>query len=151
MMKNLLTVYFEKFKCLLSLEMKKKENGLDDSICQLANDAVWAAGNTIMANDVLNWINDKMEELQSNGVSEVNLIQGEMLYDFILKNQAEGKYKEISSNYTDFLHNSVVIVAMDCNGEIARDQLIRSKGGPSDQLQEVFNEQPILKINLSEQ
>lgn len=119
------------------------------AIAGLIYAAIWAVSFVIdLVTDILGWINDKLEELLKVGTSEVNTIQGGALSDFIKQNQAVGRYTEISLNDLNAMRNSVVNVAMDKDGNITDDQMIRSKGGLSSQSQAQFNGQPILKIKI---
>lgn len=104
--------------------------------------------NIELAEDILGWINDNLEELTSNGTIEVSVIKGEALNEFIKDNLQEGKYQGISNVVLNSLLNSVVIVALDENGDITDVQMIRSKDGLSGQSQNQFNGQPILKIKI---
>lgn len=111
--------------------------------------AIWAVGFVIdIITDILGWINNKLEELLGEGTTEVNTLDGRALSEFIKQNQAAGRYTEISLNELNAMHNSVVNVAMDENGNITDDQMIRSNGGLSDKTKAQFNGQPILKIKI---
>ncbi|MCH5176041.1 MAG: hypothetical protein J1F40_09150 [Prevotellaceae bacterium] len=111
--------------------------------------AIWAIAFVIdLVTDVLGWINDRIEELLDEGATEVNTIKGSALSDFIKQNQAQGRYTEISLNDLNAMRNSVVNVAMNNNGEIIDDQMIRSNGGLSSQANEQFRGEPILKIRI---
>ena len=119
------------------------------AIAGLIYAAIWAVSFVIdLVTDILGWINDKLEELLHNGTTEVNTIQGGALSEFIKQNQAAGRYTEISLNELNAMRNSVVNVAMDAQGNITDDQMIRSNGGLSSQSQAQFNGQPILKIKI---
>lgn len=121
----------------------------NDLLLQLISSSKWSWGTNIeLVEDILGWINDNLEELKDNGTIEVNAIKGEALNEFIKDNQQEGKYQEISNAVLNSLLNSVVIVALDENGDITEDQMIRSKEGLSPQLLIQFNGQPILKIKI---
>jgi hypothetical protein len=119
------------------------------AISALILTAIWAFGFFIdLATDILRWINDKMKDLLDEDTTKVNVIQGGALSDFIRQNQAAGRYTEISLKDLNAMHNSVVNVAMDEDGNITDDQMIRSSGGLSSQLQAKFNGTPILKIKI---
>lgn len=119
------------------------------AIAGLIYAAIWAVSFVIdLVTDILGWINDKLEELLDEGTTEVNTIQGGALSEFIKQNQAAGRYTEISLNDLNAMRNSVVNVAMDAQGNIIDDQMIRSNGGLSSQSQVQFNGQPILKIKI---
>lgn len=119
------------------------------AIAGLIYAAIWAVSFVIdLVTDILGWINDKLEELLGEGTTEVNTIQGGAISEFIKQNQAAGRYTEISLNDLNAMRNSVVNVAMDQNGNITDDQMIRSNGGLSSQSQAQFNGQPILKIKI---
>lgn len=119
------------------------------AIAGLIYAAIWAVSFVIdLVTDILGWINDKLEALLADGTTEVNSIQGGALAQFILDNQRYGRYTEISLNDLNAMRNSVVNVAMDAQGNITDDQMIRSNGGLSSQSQAQFNGQPILKIKI---
>lgn len=119
------------------------------AIAGLIYAAIWAVSFVIdLVTDILGWINDKLEALLDDGTTEVNTIQGGALSEFIKQNQAAGRYTEISLNDLNAMRNSVVNVAMDAQGNITDDQMIRSNGGLSSQSQAQFNGQPILKIKI---
>lgn len=119
------------------------------AIAGLIYAAIWAVSFVIdLVTDILGWINDKLEELLDKKTTEVNTIQGGALSEFIKQNQAAGRYTEISLNDLNAMRNSVVNVAMDAQGNITDDQMIRSNGGLSSQSQAQFNGQPILKIKI---
>lgn len=122
----------------------------NDLLLQLISSSRWSMGPNIeLVEDILGWINDNLEELTSNGTIEVNAINGEALNEFIKDNQREGRYQEISNLVLNSLLNSIVIVALDGNGDITENQMIRSKEGLSPQSLNQFNGQPILKIKMS--
>lgn len=111
--------------------------------------AIWAVAFVIdLVTDVLGWINDKLEELLNDGATEVNTIKGSALSVFIQQNQKQGRYTEISLSDLNAMRNSVVNVAMDKNGAIIDDQMIRSKGGLSSQSNAQFQGEPMLKIKI---
>lgn len=119
------------------------------AIAGLIYAAIWAAGFVIdLVTDIFGWINDKLEAFLHDGTTEVNTIRGGALSGFIKQNQAAGKYTEISLKDLNAMRNSVVNVAMDAQGNITDDQMIRSNGGLSSQSQAKFNGQPILKIKI---
>lgn len=119
------------------------------AIAGLIYTAIWAINSVIeLADDILGWINNKLEELLSDGTTEVNTIQGSALSEFIRQNQTMGRYTEISLNELNAMRTSVVNVAMDANGNITDDQMIRSNEGLSAKSQAQFNGQPILKIKI---
>lgn len=131
---------------------KKDTDEMDDEtsaqcIQKLVLSAIWAVGNTIeLVTDILGWINDNLEDLINDSTTEVNTIQGVAISEFIKQNQAAGRYTEISQSDMNVMRNSVVNVAMNAQGNITDEQMIRSNKGLSDQLQAQFQDQPILKI-----
>lgn len=119
------------------------------AIVSLIAAAIWAVSFVVdLITDVLGWINDKLEELLDDGATEVNTIKGSALSDFIQQNQRQGRYSEISLSDLNAMRNSVVNVAMDNNGAIIDDQMIRSNGGLSSQLNAQFRGEPVLKIKI---
>lgn len=111
--------------------------------------AIWAVAFVIdLLTDILGWINDKLEELLDDGATEVNSIRGDALSDFIQQNKAMGHYTEISLHDLNIMRNSVVNVAMDDNGAIINDQMIKSRDGLSPQTKSQFNGQPIFTVKI---
>ena len=59
--------------------------------------AILAVGAVIeLAADILSWIDDGLKELLDAGSTEVNVIKGSAIADFIRINQANGNYTEIT-------------------------------------------------------
>ncbi len=112
--------------------------------------AIWAVGFLIdMVSDILEWINEKLESLLSDDAEEVDVVRGDALADFIKDGKRNGKYTEITLDQLNAMNKSVINVAMDENGEIVDDQMIRSNGGLSQQAAAQFRGQPTLKIKIS--
>lgn len=128
-------------------------NVLDLIICAigaLIEMAIWAVGFFIdILTDVLSWINGCLESLLGNGATEVDAVRGDALSDFIKQNQATGRYTEISLAQLNAMNNSVINVAVNKNGNVVDDQMIRSNGGLSQQAKVQFNGQPTLKIKIA--
>jgi len=115
--------------------------------------AVWSISEEIdIKTDVLSWINGRLESLLAGGATEVNVVQGNAFVDYIIQEQARGKYLEIKLSDSDIIEakNCVIIVVMDKNGDIIDNQMIRSKKGVSAQLHDMFKGQPVLKIKIPE-
>lgn len=112
--------------------------------------AIWAVGAVIeLATDILGWINNELEELLNGGATEVNVIRGNALADYVSRQKQSGNYTEISISDLNAMRNSVVNVAMDPEGNIIDDQMIRSQSGLSAQTKAQFKGQPILKVNIA--
>lgn len=119
------------------------------SITSLLFRAIWAVGTKIdLEPDILGWINDNLEDLLHNGATEVNIIRGKSLTDFIIDNQRRHKYLEISNNDLKALRDGVVLVVMDSHSHIINEQLIRSKEGLSSEMTNLFHGEAIMKIKL---
>lgn len=111
--------------------------------------AIWAVGFLIdMATDILSWINGKLEELLDDGATEVDTVQGQALAEFIKQNQQTGKYTEVTLEQLNAMNNSVINIALDGQGQVVDDQMIRSNGGMSSKTASQFNGQPVLKIKI---
>ncbi len=122
----------------------------NELLLQLCSSATWSIGNSIdLVEDILGWINDNIDDLTIKKTSEINIIQGDALSEFITDKQQKGKCKEISPFVLNTLVNSVVVVAVDEYGNITYDMMIRSNRGLSEQSLEKFSGQPILKIKIS--
>lgn len=100
--------------------------------------------------DVVEWTKGNMEELQENGITEINIILGDSLAMFIIKNQRQHLYLQVSDTEIETLRNGIVLVAMDKNNKIVKDQLIRSSKGISETLINLFKCKEILKIKLQD-
>ena len=111
--------------------------------------AIWAVGFVIdMVTDILSWINGKLEELLEDGATEVDTVQGQALAEFIKQNQQTGKYTEVSLEQLNAMNNSVINIALNGQGEVVDDQMIRSNGGMSSSTAAQFKGQPVLKIKI---
>lgn len=111
--------------------------------------AIWAVGFVIdLVTDILGWINDQLEKLLNQGASEVNTIRGDTLKNYVEEQRRLGHITEISISELNAMRNSVINVAMDKDGNIIDDQMIRSNGGLSTESIGQFKGQPILKIKL---
>lgn len=119
------------------------------AIAGLIYTAIWAVGFLIdFITDVLGWINGKLEELLGEGSTEVGVVKGSALYDFIQSEKSKGNYPEISLKEANAMRTSVINVAMDVNGNIVDDQMIRSNGGLSSQVQSQFRGRDYMTIKL---
>ena len=111
--------------------------------------AIWAVGFVIdIVADVLGWINGALEALLGKGATEVNVLKGNAIADFVREKQKEGRYTEISLSQLNALNNSAINVAMDKEGNVVEDQMIRSRDGLSADAEKQFDGQPILKIKI---
>lgn len=120
------------------------------TIAAILSAAIWAVGLVIeIVTDIINWINDVFDELLSEGATEVNVISGEAFSEFIERNKAVGRYSEVSFSQLQEMRKGVVNVAMDDNGNIINDQMIRSNGGLSESTRAQFNGQPMIRIDLA--
>ena len=118
-------------------------------IDELTKNAIWAVGSLIdMAIDILSWINEKLEGLLTLGATEVQVIRGDALVDFIKQNQATGQYTAILLSQLNAMNNSVINVAMGDN-RIIDDQMIRSDRGLSSEAKAQFKGQPQMKIKIA--
>ncbi len=111
--------------------------------------AIWAVGFFIdMLSDILEWINNRIESMLTKGVSDVTVVKGSALADFIKTEKQSGKYPEISLDQLNAMNKSVINIVTDKNGKIIDDQMIRSNGGLSQSADAQFNGQPILSIKI---
>ena len=124
---------------------------ISERLSELVKSAIWAIGPEIeMGADILGWINGKLEDLLKDGVSEVDVVQGSALAEFIRQNQKSGKYMEVTSAELNAINSSVINIAFDNNQNIIDGQMIRSCGGISSQTDAQFKGQPILKIKITD-
>ncbi|MBE6320640.1 MAG: hypothetical protein E7075_06700 [Bacteroidales bacterium] len=118
-------------------------------IDELTKNAIWAVGSLIdMAIDILSWINEKLGGLLTLGATEVQVIRGDALVDFIKQNQATGQYTAILLSQLNAMNNSVINVAMGDN-RIIDNQMIRSDRGLSSEAKAQFKGQPQMKIKIA--
>lgn len=111
--------------------------------------AIWAVGFVIdFVTDILGWINDRLDELLDDGATSVNVIDGNLLGNYILNEEAKGNVQVTSLSDLQALRNGVVNVATDDYGNIIDDQMIRSSGGLSSQTRSQFAGNSVLKIKL---
>ena len=119
------------------------------AVAALIYAAIWAVGAVIeIAADILKWINDGLESLMDSGATEVNAVQGQALAEFIKQNQATGKYTEVTLEQLNAMNNSVIILAVQNDGIVIDEQMIRSTGGLSENAKNQFQGQPVLKIKI---
>lgn len=119
------------------------------AIAGLIYAAIWAVSFVIdLVTDILGWINGKLEELLDEGSTKVGVVKGNALYDFIQSEKMKGNYPEISLQEANAMRTSVINVAMDSNGNIVDDQMIRSNGGLSSQTQSQFKGRDYMTIKL---
>lgn len=112
--------------------------------------AIWAVGFVIdLVTDILGWINDRLDELLDDGATSVNVIDGNLLGNYIEQEEAKGNVRVTSLSDLQALRNGVVNVATDDYGNIINDQMIRSSGGLSSQTKSQFAGKTLLKVKLS--
>lgn len=140
---------FSLLKRFIEFVRQLKKEPEQRSITSLLFNSTWAVDARIeLITDVIGWINGNMEEFLENGALEVNVIRGESLAEFIVNNQRRHKYLEILSRDLKAIRDGVVLVAMDSQGLIIKDQLILSKEGLSTKTIEQFRGEAIIKIKL---
>lgn len=111
--------------------------------------AIFAVGAVIeLAVDILGWIKGGLDELLDEGSTEVNVVMGSAMADFIRINQAQGNYTEISLSDLETLNNSVINVANN-QTEVQRTQMIKSDNGLSAETKQQFRNKDVLKIKIS--
>lgn len=110
--------------------------------------AIFAVGAVIeLAVDVLNWIKDGLDELIEDGSTEVNVVMGAAMADFIRINQANGNYTQISLADLATLDKSVINVANN-QTEVQKMQMIKSQKGLSENTIKQFKNKDIVKIPI---
>ncbi len=119
----------------------------DDVLQTLLRNALWAQDATIDIQDVVKWIDCKMESLLDNGCDEVCVVIGDELVKHLNDECNKEKYKAISSEFKDAIRSGIIIVAMTDIG-IIDSQMIRSDEGLSQSTIHQFKGQPILKIKI---
>lgn len=111
--------------------------------------AILAVGAVIeLAADILSWIEDGLEELLDAGSTEVNVIKGSAIADFIRINQANGNYTEITYSQLKEMNTSVINVANN-DSEAQKIQMIKSERGLSNNANEKFAGKDVLKIKIA--
>ena len=112
--------------------------------------AIFAIGAVIeLAVDILQWVQGGLEELLDDGCTEVNVIQGSAIADFIRVNQAQGNYTEISFGQLQAMDTGVVNVANN-SSSVQKMQMIRSEKGLSEQSKAQFGNKDVLKIKIAQ-
>lgn len=112
--------------------------------------AIFAIGAVIeLAVDILQWVQGGLEELLDDGCTEVNVIQGSAIADFIRVNQAQGNYTEISFGQLQAMDTGVVNVANNSTS-VQKMQMIRSEKGLSEQSKAQFGNKDVLKIKIAQ-
>ena len=121
-----------------------------ESLYSLLYSTLRVTDRKIDIDDVVEWTKGNMEELQENGITEINIILGDSLAMFIINNQRRHLYLQVSDTEIETLRNGIVLVAMDKNNKIVKDQLIRSSKGISETLINLFKCKEILKIKFQD-
>ena len=112
--------------------------------------AIFAIGAVIeLAVDILQWVQGGLEELLDDGCTEVNVIQGSAIADFIRVNQAQGNYTEISFGQLQAMDTGVVNVANN-SSSVQKMQMIRYEKGLSEQSKAQFGNKDVLKIKIAQ-
>ena len=120
--------------------------GFIDSVCNiivaviggLIATAIFAVGAVLeLAIDILSWIKSGIDELLDDGSTEVNIIKGSAIADFIRVNQAQGNYTEITFEQLQAMDTGAVNVANN-DQEIQKMQMFRSEKGFSEKSQAQF-------------
>lgn len=101
-----------------------------------------------MGNDILPWLNGNINDLRADGGTEVDIINGHELSNFIRQHQETGSYIEVTSDQLDAINTSIIIVALNENGDLISNQMIRSNGGITSDTLSQFCGKPVLKIIL---
>lgn len=102
-----------------------------------------------LAVDLVDWITGNQEEIKQQGGSEVNVLMGSALSDYIRENQASGKYTEISFDQLKSMDKGIINVANKENGDVVKVQMITSQEGLSKESVDTFQGNPRLKVSLS--
>lgn len=111
--------------------------------------AIWAVSAVIeLATDILGWINRGLKSLLDDGATEVNVVKGSALVEYINAEKAKGNYTAITLSDLNAMRTSVVNVAMDENGRVVDDQTIRSSNGLSYETERQFNGNSILTVKI---
>ena len=130
---------------------------LDTVLYSLANivgaivaTAIYAVGAVLsLAVDLVGWITGNQEEIVQQGATEVNVVMGSALSDFIRTNQQTGNYTEVSFDQLKTMDKGIVNVASKQNGEAVKVQMITSRDGLSTESVEAFNGKSVMKVKLS--
>ena len=108
--------------------------------------AIFAVGAVIeLAIDVLTWIDREL--FLSEGSTEVNIIRGSAIADYIKICQANGNYTEVSFEDVQAMRTGVVNVANN-DEDIQRMQMVRSQDGLSSSANAQFKGKDVLKIKI---
>lgn len=99
----------------------------------------------VILDDIISWINENLEELLNKSVTEIDVVRGDALCNFLRKAQTEyDKYLECSIPN----EKSVILVALTKEGKMVSDYTICYEGNLPLCLEMLFKEQPTLKIKL---
>jgi hypothetical protein len=102
-----------------------------------------------LAVDLVGWITGNQEEIVQQGATEVNVVMGSALSDFIRTNQQKGNYTEVSFDQLKTMDKGIVNVASKPDGEAVKVQMITSQEGLSAESVEAFNGKSVMKVKLS--
>lgn len=108
--------------------------------------AIFAVGAVIdLVADVFGWIDREL--FLQEGSTEVNIIRGSAIADYIKICQSSGNYTEVSFKDIEAMSNGVINVANN-EEEIQRMQMVRSQEGLSASANAQFKGKDVLKIKI---
>ena len=118
-------------------------------VTDLISNAIWAKDDVVeMSDDILPLINNDLESFKQNGATEVYVIKGVALSDFVKQNQKEGLYNDITSDDLNVIQNGIILIAMSESGNVVKAQMIRSQFGISNNLKKQFKNNELIKVKL---
>lgn len=121
----------------------------DFKASELISKALWAKGDVLeLADDVVPWINNGMENFKRNGATEVFIVKGVALSDFVKQRQEEGYDKEITSDDLNVIQNSTIQIVINDKGKLIVAQMIRAQFGISNDSDKQFQGQKMIKVKL---
>ena len=121
----------------------------DFKASELISKALWAKGDVLeLADDVVPWINNGMENFKRNGATEVFIVKGVALSDFVKQRQEEGYDKEITSDDLNVIQNSTIQIVINDKGKLIVAQMIRAQFGISNDSDKQFQGKKMIKVKL---
>lgn len=124
----------------------KDEDTAKKMISEMISCALWSKGDYIEFEEILAAINSSLDKLLDAGASSVSVIQGVSLADYLDENKEIISIPEIDLNY---IRSGVILVAINDEGDIIDNVLIRSHNGLSQQAMAWFEGKTLLKVKLS--
>lgn len=113
--------------------------------------AIMAVGLVVeLVVDVVKWIDDSLRDLLDAGATDVHVVLGEPLADYIRLQKEQGTV-QVDFSTLQTVKNSVINVATDSEGNIKADpQMIKADKGVSEKTKDSFKGKNMMTIKITQ-